>query len=205
MIGPNRNPRGRQIIGTVLAPRTSKPSSGQIDDVWKGLLIGTAPTTSAATATSTGFTFTITNYDANTNYSATTSAGTVSISTSTVTQAGLGYSTSATVTLTGSKDGYTSLTASVTGTSSAAPCVPAGCTPACGGYTYSYSTTCATGQGGAQVAGSCGSPGCASGCRYWNRDCYVYSSQTCYDNCGIPTTATCATFCVDSTVAATCC
>lgn len=160
------------------------------------------PIFSVATSTSTGFTFTITNYNALNTYTATTTAGTVSISTSTVTQAGLGYSTSATVTVTSSRAGFDSSFGTKTGTSSAAPCVPAGCTPPCGGYTYSYSTTCATGGGGALIG--CGIPGCA-GCRYWNRDCYVYSQQSCVDNCGITYYNTCASFCVDSTVASTCC
>lgn len=162
------------------------------------------PIFSAATSTSTGFTFTITNYNALNTYTATTTAGTASVSTSTVTQAGLGYSTSSTVTVTATRAGFTSSFATKSGTSSAAPCVPAGCTPPCGPYAYSYTTTCATGQGGAQVAGSCGAPGCNSGCRYYNLDWYVYSAQTCYDNCGVPTTATCATFSAQSTNA-TCC
>lgn len=163
------------------------------------------PTLSAATSTSTGFTFTITNYSALNTYVVSTTAGSVSESSGTVTQAGLGYSTSATVSVYATRTGYSnSDTVTRTGTSSAAPCVPAGCTPPCGSYAYSYTTTCATGQGGAQVPGSCGSPGCTSGCRYYNLDWYVYSAQTCYDNCGVPTTATCATFSAQS-VNATCC
>ena len=162
------------------------------------------PTFGAVTSTTGGFTFSITNYSASNNYTVSTTAGSASQTSGTVTQSGLGYSASATVSVYATRTNFeTSDTATQAGTSSA--CVPAGCTPSCGGYTYSYSTTCATGQGGAQVAGSCGSPGCTSGCLYWDRDCYVYSAQTCYDNCGVPTTATCATFCVDSSVASTCC
>ena len=199
MIGPNRVPRGRQVIGTVLAPRTSKASTGQIDDVWRGLLIGTAPTTSAATSNATGYTFTINNYNAAIFYSATTTAGTVSISTNTVTQAGLGYSTSTTVTLTALQDGYTATTASVTASSSAAPCVPAGCTPPCGTATFTGATTC----GGSVICCAC--PGCTGGCRRWALDCYSYSQQSCVDNCGITYYATCSSFCVDSTVSSSCC
>lgn len=163
------------------------------------------PTLGTATATSTGFTFSITNYSALNTYVVTTTAGTASQTSGTVTQAGLGYSTSATVSVYATRAGFSnSDVATRAGTSSAAPCVPAGCTPPCGAYTYSYTTTCATGQGGAQVAGSCGSPGCLGGCRYYNLDWYVYSAQTCYDNCGQPTTATCATFSAQS-VNGTCC
>jgi hypothetical protein len=204
MIGPNRNPRGRQVIGTVLAPRTSRPSTGQIDDVWKGLLVGTAPTVSAATSNATGYTFTITNYNSNIFYTATTTAGTVSISTNTVTQAGLAYSFSTTVTLTASQDGYTARTATVTASSSAAPCVPAGCTPVCAPYSYSYTTTCATGQGGALVAGSCGAPGCSTGCRYYNLDWSTSAGGSCTDNCGVVYTASCPPTSAQST-GATCC
>lgn len=124
MIGPNRNPRGRQVVGTVLAPRTSRPSMGQIDDIWKGLLIGTAPTFGSATISGSGWTISVSNYDTLTDYTVSTTAGSVSFASGTVTQSGLGYSTSATVTVTASKTGYTTVQASNTQTTSSAPTPP---------------------------------------------------------------------------------
>jgi hypothetical protein len=159
------------------------------------------PTLSASTSTAGGFTFTITNYDAANTYTVTTSAGSVSRSGGTVTQSGLGYSVSATVSVTASRSGFvTSATATRAGTSNAAPpCVPAGCTPPCGSATFSGATACG---GSVRV---CDIPGCIGSCVRWALDCYTYSAQTCYDNCGVPTTATCSSFCVDSTVSSQCC
>jgi hypothetical protein len=48
-------------------------------------------------------------------------------------------------------------------------------------------------------------PGCLSGCVRWNLDCYSYSQQSCTDACGTVRYATCSSFCVDSTVASSCC
>ena len=158
-----------------------------------------APIFSTVTSTSTGFTFTITNYNALNTYTATTTAGTVSVSTNTVTQAGLGYSNSATVTVTVSRAGFESSFGTRSGTSSAAPCVPAGCTPPCGTATFSGATTCG---GSIRV---CDIPGCLGSCVRWALDCYTYSQQSCVDNCGITNYATCASFCVDSTVSSSCC
>lgn len=158
-----------------------------------------APIFSSPTSTSTGFTFTITNYNALNTYTATTTAGTVSVSTSTVTQAGLGYSTSATVTVTVSRAGFESSSGTRSGTSSAAPCVPAGCTPPCGTATFSSATPCA----GSIICTGC--PGCTTGDRRWALDCYTYSQQSCVDNCGITYYNTCSSFCVDSTVSSSCC
>ena len=83
----------------------------------------------------------------------------------------------------------------------AAPCVP-GCTPACGTATFAGATVC----GGSTCCG-CGSgcPGCWEGHRAWNLDCYTYSQQSCVDACGITRYNTCSSFCVDSTVASSCC
>jgi hypothetical protein len=77
--------------------------------------------------------------------------------------------------------------------------VPAGCSPPCGTATFTGGTTC----GGSVICCNC--PGCLSGCRRWNLDCYVYSQQSCVDNCGITYYNTCSSFCVDSTVASSCC
>lgn len=200
---PIRNRTGQAISNTI-APHSVRSSSGQIQSLWAGVTKLDTPVLGSATAVSGGFTFAISNYSALNSYTISTTAGSASQASGTVTESGLGYSASATVSVTATRSGYLdSDTATRTGTSSA--CVPAGCTPPCGGYTYSYSTTCATGQGGAQVPGSCGAPGCSAGCRYWNRDCYVYSQQSCTDNCGVVYYNTCASFCVDSTVAGTCC
>jgi len=78
------------------------------------------------------------------------------------------------------------------------PCF-ATCTPPCGAATLSSATVCG---GSARV---CDVPQCIGGCIRWNLDCYVYSEQTCTDACGTVRTATCASFCVDSTVASSCC
>jgi hypothetical protein len=51
----------------------------------------------------------------------------------------------------------------------------------------------------------CDVPSCIGGCIRWNLDCYVYSEQSCTDACGTVRYATCASFCVDSTVASSCC
>jgi hypothetical protein len=159
------------------------------------------PTLSAATSIAGGFTFTITNYSALNSYTISTTAGSASQASGTVTQSGLGYSTSATVSVTATRVGFISSdTATRAGTSNAAPpCVPAGCTPPCGSAILYTTVTC----GGSVIC--CGCPGCPSGCRQWVRDYYRYDPQTCYDNCGVPTTATCASFDVDSTVASSCC
>jgi hypothetical protein len=156
---------------------------------------------SGATSTNGGFTFTITNYDAANSYTVSTSAGSASQTGGTVTQSGLGYSTSATVSVTATRSGYvSSATATRTGTSNAAPpCVPAGCTPPCGTATFSGATTCG---GSIRV---CDIPGCLGSCVRWALDCYTYSQQSCVDNCGITNYATCASFCVDSTVSSSCC
>ena len=79
------------------------------------------------------------------------------------------------------------------------PCF-ATCTPPCGAATFSGATPC-----GGSVSVGCGVPGCNSGCVRWNLDCYVYSEQSCTDACGTVRTATCTGFCVDSTVASSCC
>ena len=158
------------------------------------------PTFSAATSTSTGFTFTISNYSALNNYFVSTTAGSASETSGTVTQSGLGYSTSATVSVYATRSGYqTSSTATITASSSAAPCVPAGCTPPCGTATFTGATIC----GGSTIC--CGCPGCTTGCRKWALDCYTYSQQSCVDNCGITYYNTCSSFCVDSTVSSACC
>ena len=156
------------------------------------------PTFGTVTSTAGGFTFSITNYSASNGYTVSTTAGSASQTGGTVTQSGLGYSASATVSVYATRAGYeTSDTATQAGTSSA--CVPAGCTPPCGSAILYTSVTC----GGSVI--SCGGPGCTSGCVRWVRDYYRYDPQTCYDNCGVPTTATCASFDVDSTVASSCC
>lgn len=175
-----------------------------------GGLTAPTPTFSAVTSTDTGFYFTISNYDSNFSYAVSTTTGTVVRDGATVTQGGVSYSTSATVTVTASKPGWISKSATRSGTSNAAPptpppCVPAGCTPACGTATF------ATNQGaygGGPCNGSiicCACPGCQTGCRRWAKDCYIYTQQSCADNCGIVYYRTCDYFCVDSTVSASCC
>ena len=81
-------------------------------------------------------------------------------------------------------------------------CAPTGCTPPCGTATFTGGTVCG---GSIQAGCESGCPGCLSGVRRWNLDCYSYSQQSCTDNCGIVYYATCSSFCVDSTVAASCC
>ena len=169
-----------------------------------GGLTAPTPTFSAVTSTDTGFTFTISNYNSNFSYAVSTTAGTVVRDGALVTQGGVSYSTSTTVTVTASKPGWISKSATRSGTSNAAPpapppCVPAGCTPACGAATFTGATAC----GGSYIC--CGCPGCNYGCRTWALDCYTYSQQTCTDNCGITYYRTCDSFCVDSTVSSSCC
>jgi len=177
-----------------------------------GGLIAPTPTFSAVTSTDTGFYFTISNYNSNFSYAVSTTTGTVVRDGATVTQGGVSYSTSATVTVTASKPGWISKSATRSGTSNAAPpapppCVPAGCTPACGSATFTGGAAC----GGSIVPGcESGCPGCLTGNRRWALDCYSYSQQSCVDNCGITYYRTCSGnipngFCVDSTVSASCC
>lgn len=161
------------------------------------------PTFGAVTSTTGGFTFSITNYSASNGYTVSTTAGSASQTSGTVTQSGLGYSASATVSIYATRTGYeTSDTATQAGTSSA--CVPAGCTPTCATYAYSYTTTCATGQGGAEVPGSCGAPGCTTGCRYYNLDWSVSAGGSCTDNCGVVYYASCPPISSQS-ASSTCC
>jgi hypothetical protein len=202
----NRVTQGGRSVAGVNDPTSNRTSGGAINDIWFGAPAITqivTPVLGTATATTGGFTFAITNYSALNTYVVSTTAGSASQTSGTVTQSGLGYSVSATVSVYATRSGFTnSATATRAGTSAA--CVPAGCTPPCGGWTYSYTTTCATGGGGSQVPGSCGSPGCNSGCRYYNLDHYFYSQQSCVDNCGITYYNTCADFTAES-VNATCC
>lgn len=73
------------------------------------------------------------------------------------------------------------------------------CTPPCGAATFSGATACA---GSVRV---CDIPGCVGSCVRWALDCYTYSQQSCVDACGVTVYATCASFCVDSTVSSQCC
>lgn len=177
-----------------------------------GGLVTPTPTFGTATATNTGFYFTITNYNSNYSYdlSATASA-TVTQTDSVVTVGGLGYSTSSTVTVTVSRPGWTTVSATKTGTSNSAPtpppsCVPAGCTPSCGTASFLEAKEC----GGSIVSGcESGCPGCWTGNRRWALDIYQYSQQTCTDNCGITYYRTCGDaegkIKVDSITSSTCC
>ncbi len=176
-----------------------------------GGLVTPTPTFSAVTATNTGFYFTITNYNSNYAYDLTaTASATVTRSDAIVTVSGLGYSTSSTVTVTVSRPGWTTVSATKTGTSNDAPapppsCVPAGCTPSCGTAILDLSPYV---RGGGPCKGSIicsGCPGCTYGDRRWALDCYYYNQQSCTDNCGITYYNTCASFCVDSTVSSSCC
>ncbi len=78
------------------------------------------------------------------------------------------------------------------------PCF-ATCTPPCGAATFTGATVCA---GSVRV---CDIPGCIGSCVRWALDCYSYSQQSCVDACGVTRYATCASFCVDSTVSSQCC
>jgi hypothetical protein len=112
------NDVGRYIKLEVIASNGSGPSSAALSTAGGPIadfLTGVAPELSDPTPTSDGFSVSITNYSNVNTYAATTSSGSVSLTSGVVTVTGLPANGSATVTVSASRAGYTTRSATRTG------------------------------------------------------------------------------------------
>ena len=115
------------VVATNSVGNSSPSAASNSITTTSGSTSGLIPTFSAVTTASTGFTVTVTNYSSNYTWSVTvTTPATVNLSSSgLITVTGLsGQGTPATVTVTTSRTGYTSQSASVSGTTNPPPPPP---------------------------------------------------------------------------------